>query len=610
MGTKRWIDAIVSAAIAGAGVVLVLSFSRMAASVEPAPLAADDQYTVLKNGSFTLATPGVLANDSDPQGDPIRASLVAGPSSGTLVLSGNGSFTYIPGAGVVGTDSFQYRAYDTAGNLSNVATVLLRITETGSGKPVGGADVYFTPPDTPLVIDTLTSGVLRNDVDPDGDTLMARWSAGPANGALRLNYNGTLRYTPNAGFIGIDTFTYRAYDGQHSAPVTVSLLVGTASRPPVATNDQYTGKLNTSIPMPLPGILVNDTDPDGDRLSAILVSGPTSGTFVLNSNGSFTYTPNTGFLGTDSFTYQASDGVTRSNVATVLLRITVLGNHKPIGSADAYATPSDTPLDVPPRGVLNNDSDPQGDTLMARLSLLPSSGTLLFNYNGSFRYTPNPGFNGADAFMYKPFDTQHGLATLVTIRVGEERAPISANDQYTVKLDTLMTLASPGVLANDADPEADPMTAVLVSGPTSGTLVLNSNGSFTYTPNAGFLGTDSFTYRANDGRRLGNIATVLLRVTVAGNTRPVSTPDTYTVRNSETLVVLPPGVLANDFDADGDTLMARYLTYPAHGTIDFNFNGGFRYKPTTGYVGTDSINFRVYDGLHSPLTALTFNIVP
>src|SRR5205823_2620035 len=147
----------------------------------------------------------------------------------------------------------------------------------------------------------------------------------PANGSVTLNVNGSFGYSPIANFNGTDSFTYKANDGALDSNVaTVTLTVTAVNDAPLASADSYTTNEDTPLTVPAAGILANDSDIDGDLLSAVVVSGPTNGSLTLNVNGSFTYTANSNFNGTDSFTYQANDGTSNSNVATVTLTITAV----------------------------------------------------------------------------------------------------------------------------------------------------------------------------------------------------------------------------------------------------------------------------------------------
>ena len=259
-------------------------------------------------------------------------------------------------------------------------------------------------------------------------------------------------------------------------------------------------------------MLANDTDIDGDPITAILVDSPAHGTLSLNSDGSFTYTPALNYNGPDSFTYKANDGLADSPTnATVSITVTPVndppGTSGGIVADDAYTTPEDTTLTVVAPGVLANDTDIDGDPITAILVDSPAHGTLSLNSDGSFTYTPALNYNGPDSFTYKAND---GLAdsptnATVSITVTPVNDPpgtsggIVADDAYTTPEDTTLTVIAPGVLANDTDIDGDPITAILVDSPAHGTLSLNSDGSFTYTPALNYNGPDSFTYKANDG---------------------------------------------------------------------------------------------------------------
>src|SRR5207244_7351948 len=151
---------------------------------------------------------------------------------------------------------------------------------------------------------------------------------------------------------------------------------------------------------------------------------------------------------------------------------------------------------------------------------------------------------------------------------------VALNDSFTTAEDTALNVAAPGVLANDSDVDGDTLHSVLVSQPTHGSLTLNSNGSFTYTPATNYQGSDSFTYKANDGQADSGIATVT--ITIGGaNDAPVALNDSYAMAEDTTLNVAAPGVLANDSDIDGDTLGAVLVSQPTHGTLTFNSDGHF-----------------------------------
>ncbi|MBV7338824.1 tandem-95 repeat protein [Chloroflexi bacterium TSY] len=190
-------------------------------------------------------------------------------------------------------------------------------------------------------------------------------------------------------------------------------------------------------------------------------------------------------------------------------------NTAPVAMDDSYTINEDTPLNVAAPGVLSNDRDADSDPLTAVKDSDPSNGTLTLNSDGSFDYTPNANFCGQDSFTYHANDgtDDSNVATVTIDVVCVNDAPVAVDDAYTTNEDTVLNVPAPGVLGNDSDPvEGDPLTAVLDNGPSNGTLTLNADGSFTYTPNAGFFGTDSFAYKANDGSDDSNVATVTITV--------------------------------------------------------------------------------------------------
>jgi VCBS repeat-containing protein len=369
----------------------------------------------------------------------------------------------------------------------------------------------------------------------------------------------------------------------------------------VATNDTFSTDEDVTLVVLAPGVLGNDTDADGDSLVAIVVSNPTNGTLILNGNGSFSYTPNANFNGTDNFTYKANDGAADSNVATATITVNAV-NDAPAANNDAYTTDFNTTLTVNAAlGVLSNDTDADGNVLTAILETSTSNGTLTFNADGSFTYTPNGGFSGADSFSYKANDgTADSNVATVTINVGAAPnvAPVANDDAYATNEDTPLPVAAPGVLGNDTDANGDPLVATLGSAPTNGVLVFNSDGSFTYTPNANFNGADGFSYTASDGRGGSDTATVTITVN-AVNDAPVANNDSATTNQDVAVTV---NVLANDSDPDGDTLTISGLTPGANGSTSLTM-GGVLYTPNAGFSGVDSFSYTVSDGNGGSATA-------
>jgi VCBS repeat-containing protein len=575
-------------------------------SVDDPVDAVDDSYSTDEDTPLTVAAPGVLGNDSYPDGFGSLA-VVTPPAHGTLTLNQNGSFTYTPESNWNGTDSFVYRLTDSDGD-SDTATVTITVNSVDD--PVDAVDdSYSTDEDTPLTV--AAPGVLGNDSYPDGFGSLAVVTP-PAHGTLTLNQNGSFTYTPESNWNGIDSFVYRLTDSDgDSDTATVTITVNSVDDPVDAVDDSYSTDEDTPLTVAAPGVLGNDSYPDGFG-SLTVVRGPSHGGLTQNPDGSFTCTPDPNFCGQDSFVYRLCDTDGDCDEATVTIHVTCV-NDAPVAQDDSYTTDEDTPLLVPAPGILGNDYDVDGNELLTSVLVSgPAHGTLTLNSDGSFTYTPAENFCGEDSFTYKAYDGElYSNVATVTIHVTcVNDAPVAQDDSYTTDEDTPLLVPAPGVLGNDYDVDGNELlTSVLVSGPAHGTLTLNSDGSFTYTPAENFCGEDSFTYKAYDGELYSNVATVTINVTCV-NDAPVAQDDHYTTDEDTPLLVPAPGILGNDYDVDGNELLTSVLVSgPAHGTLTLNPDGSFTYTPNPKFYGTDTFTYRVFDGeLYSNVATVTITV--
>ena len=407
--------------------------------------------------------------------------------------------------------------------------------EPENTEPVAVANYYSVAQDTVLAVPTAT-GVLANDSDADGDSLTATVVTSPGSGTLVLDSDGSFTYTPDGDFTGTDSFTYRATDGvasSNTATVTITVYADNdENSAPVSSSDSYSVNEDATLTISTTsGVLANDSDSDGDTLTATLVSELSHGTLSFNTDGSFSYVPEDNYYGTDSFSYFASDGSLTSSTTTATLTVASV-NDAPVGASDAYEVDEEGTLsDDASSGVLDNDTDVEGDSLTASVSAGPSNGTLTLNSDGSFTYTPDADFSGTDTFTYVASDgADDSDDVTVTITVNEiNDAPVSKDDSYEIDEDTILAIdAIYGVLGNDSDSDGDTLTAALVDEPDHGTLVFNTDGSFTYTPEADFSGTDSFTYTSNDGATDSDYATVTIDLLEVDDPAVVTLPDEFT----------------------------------------------------------------------------------
>lgn len=381
------------------------------------------------------------------------------------------------------------------------------VTRTGNIEPQVTDDSYNAQQGIQLSVNA-ANGVLSNDIDYNiGDVMTAALVSGPSHSTeFNLNGDGSFTYTADGAYLGADSFTYEVSDGEGgtSEIATVTLTVGSDNNLPVANDDEYSTDEDVTLTVDAEnGILANDEDLDGETLTPALVDDVDNGSLTLNNNGSFEYVPSTGFNGVDTFTYTVSDSEATSDPATVTINVAGF-NDIPVAVDDAYEVDEDMTLLVNSfNGVLVNDTDGDpGDTLEAVLVVGANQGSLVLGPFGGFEYTPLPDFIGQDSFTYLVDDgkAESNTAT-VTITINDiADPPIAVDDTYSVaEGQDLVVSAAVGVLANDSDPDGDAITAAVQTDVTKGTLTLAADGSFTYSPDASFDGTDSFTYTASDG---------------------------------------------------------------------------------------------------------------
>lgn len=340
------------------------------------------------------------------------------------------------------------------------------------------------------------------------------------------------------------------------------LFFNVPNRSPVADNETYTTNEDTTLNAnALTGILANDTDADSDPLTAHLVTNVSNGTLTLAADGSFNYLPFANFSGSDSFTYYANDGSANSNTATVTINVTQV-NDAPTAKADTGSTPQGAGVIV---FVLSNDSDIDGVLNPATVNIVgnPANGTVSVNTtNGAVTYTPNPAFIGpTDSFTYTVVDNSGTLSNAATVTITITSVPnippTANNDIAETSQDTAVNVP---VLTNDVDLDGtlDPSTVVVTGLPANGTAAVNAvSGAITYTPLAGILGVDSFTYTVRDNKGdLSNIATVSVTVTNL-KTSPVVTTTTKTQ-----IFTVP---LCSDFDGQTNPIVRAQLPVGIYG---------------------------------------------
>ena len=366
---------------------------------------------------------------------------------------------------------------------------------------------------------------------------------------------------------------------------------------PVAIDDSYSTAEDSILTIAAPGVLSNDTDADGDALTAIQVSGASNGLVVFNSNGSFVYTPNANFNGSDSFTYKVNDGKADSPIATVHFTVTS-SNDKPDAVDDNKSLAEDDPNTV--IDVLANDIDVDGDVLVVDSIGSAAHGTASL-IGGVVSYQPNLNYHGSDNFTYTISDGHGGsdTATVYITVTSVNDKPDAVDDNKTLAEDDPATIID--VLANDTDTDGDTLVVDSIGSAVHGTASL-IGGVVSYQPNLNYHGSDSFTYTISDGHGGTDTATVHITVTSV-NDKPDAVDDNMTLAEDDPATIID--VLANDTDVDGDTLVVIGVGTAGYGTTSL-VGGVVSYQPDPNYHGAESFTYTISDGHGGTDTATVY----
>ncbi len=487
------------------------------------------------------AVPVTLAWDPNSEADLAGYKVYYGTSTRNYVLSYDAGkvTTYTISELQEGlTYYFAATAYDNYGNESDFSEEVVYQAPAANRAPVAQSGTVSTNQDT------AAAGTLAA-TDPDGDSLTFSVVTQGALGTVAITnaVSGAFTYTPNAGAKGSDTFTFQAADAgglTSTAGITVTIIA--LNHPPVAED----GTLSAREGSVAKGTLIA-TDPDNDALTYSVVTQGAQGTVTITNptSGAYSFTPSAGARGGDTFTFQVADAGGLISTATVAVQIEPLThvNHAPVAQKGTFSTPQESP-----GGGVLVATDEDGDTLTYTLAALPAKGMAVITNaaTGSFTYTPNPNAVGDDSFTFQvrdPGNLTSSAAVAVTI-TPVNQAPVATNGSLSTVQDTPAT----GKL-NATDANADPLTYSVVSTASLGVVTLNgSTGSFTYTPNAGSTGTDTFSFKANDGKTDSNVATFTLTITAH-----------VTVRiEAEAGELTAPMVSASDTTASG----SKYVYVP------------------------------------------------
>ena len=538
--------------------------------VSDPPAAADD---AAETDEDTPVTIDVLGNDTDPDGDNLTVTEATSPD-GDVTINDDGTLEFTPNPDFNGEAVIEYTITDGNGGF-DTAEVTVTVNPVNNG-PLAEDDNATTGEQEPVTV-----SVLDNDSDPEDDPISVVSASSP-DGEVVINDDGTLTFTPNEGFTGEAQVNYTISDGELTDPAV--LFVDVTPDPtgfaPVATDDVAETLEETPVTI---DVLVNDTDPEDDPLTVTEATSD-DGTVVINDDGTLEFTPNPDFFGEAVIDYTITDGNGGFDDAPVFVTVENV-NDAPVAVDDCVATDLDTPVTIP---VLANDSDPDGDPLRVT-SATSDDGTVTINDDGTIEFTPTAGFTGDAVVTYTITDGNGETAEAIAkISVGEDsEPPLAVDDTAEKNEDTPVTI---DVLANDTDPDGDPLEVISATSP-DGEVTINDDGTLEFTPNPDFNGPTSITYTVTDGNGGEDTATVDVTVNPV-NDGPEAEDDTANVNAGDTVTV---PVLLNDSDPEDDPLTIVSASSP-DGTVVINDDGTLSFTPNEGFVGEAQVNYTISDG--------------
>ena len=529
------------------------------APMNDAPVATAKSVTTNEDTSVSISLSG-----SDPDGNALTYTIVTPPTKGTL--TGNGaSRSYLPAANMNGGDSFTFKVSD--GILeSPPATVTITIAPVNDA-PVATPRTASTQEDTPVP-------VALAGTDVEGNTLSFAIVAGPANGTLSGS-PPNVTYTPKANFNGADSFTFRVNDGtSNSAAATVGITVSAVNDAPVALSRTISTGRNTAVAATLTG-----TDPDGNPLTYTVLSNPANGT-LSGTPPNLIYTPTSGYTGSDSFTFRASDGTASSGTATITISVTNTNRGPSAHPKSVTTMPKKTVA------VVLAGSDPDSNPLSYRIVSVPENGTLT-GTPPNVTYKPKAKWSGEDRFTFVVNDGQVDSAeATVSVKVKKKNLkPLATPQKVTANQNATLSLVLAGT-----DRDGDALTFAVVATPKNGTLA-GDPPNLVYTPKPGYRGKDRFTFSASDGFSKSKAAIVDITVVNPNNKAPVAQSGTLQASPNTAVAVRLAAT-----DADGDPLKFRVTGKPSSGRLKGKLPN-LTYKAKKGFTGSVAITYVANDGI-------------
>ncbi len=583
--------------------------------VNDAPLAAAQAVTLEEDTPRLIVLGG---SDTETGRADLVFALVTGPVNGSLSFGPAGGWTYTPGADFVGNDSFTYTVTDrgdpdgTPANALTSAVAMVSLTVTA----VNDAPV-IAPVEDQVVLEGSTLLVNLSASDPEGQALVWSLDAAPAGMTIDAN-TGRITWTPDDGFANVDVSVRATDAGSPAAFDTVGFQVTVQNVAPTLTISGAAA-VDQGAPFTLN---LGATDPGADTIVSWEINWGDG--FTQTVAGDVASVDHTYFAGGSNYSITATatdeDGTYASNSLGVFV---TAPNTAPVPQSQTLFLDEDGSL-----VITLGASDANGDVLTFSIEAGPERGTLsaVDPFTRQVTFTPDANVRGNDSFTFRVSDGLASAVGTVNLKVRPVNdAPVANGAMLSVAEDTALLGQLTG---SDVETPAE-LTFSLVSGPASGVLTLNPDGTFRYDPAADFAGTVSFVFTVTDGGddeldcgcplapngfvadgpKTSAPVTVTIDVTPV-NDAPMAEDDAVTAVNGVALVIPASGVLGNDADVEGDALSVVGVGPAIHGTVSVAADGSIVYTADAGYIGSDTFTYTVSDGDLTDVGTVSVNVQP
>lgn len=558
--------------------------------INDAPVAENDNYELEEDSQFEL---DFTANDSDVDDEDFTVQIISS-NNGQVNETIPGQFTFTPDEDFFGETSFEYSICDEDGACAS-AVVTLTVTAVNDA-PVASDDSFGI-----LMNQNLESSVATNDIDVDDINLFYSLLENAQNGDLNFNSDGSFEYEPNTDFSGSESVQYQVCDDDGECSIaSLQIDVTNTNEAPLATDDSFSIDEDTVLDA---NIALNDSDPNEDNLTFTLISATEGAEIELSLNGQLSIVPQADFNGTITVEYEACDQFNECASATVTIDISPV-NDGPIAQNDENATDED----ITTSGTLSeNDVDvDEGDVLI--YSLISDGDGLTLNDDGTYSFVPEADFFGELSWDYEVCDQENecSTATLTIFVEAVNDAPEALDDEYVISsVDELMG----NVGDNDDDVDSNDLFFTLLDPAEHGSIEMDSEGNFSYTPNDEFTGLEQLTYEICDNEGLCVEAELIITV-IEPNFPPQFTGlSVNEICGAETLVLDLDEFLSDDQTAVED-LIIPFIT-ASSGEVDLN-NHVLQYSPDSESTEVN-IEFTVCDTGENSTCAefeISLNIIP